>query len=73
MPKRFCADEAAQKAHTMIFTWQKLLIAAQRAKACGCDVIVDEEKGIFYPDNPNFHGEITVLCGDAAQTTLNSK
>lgn len=70
---RLDADQAAQKAQAMIFKWQELLITAQRAQACGCGVIVDEEKGIFYPENPNCHGEITVLCGDAAKNTSDNK
>ena len=73
MSYKLNGQDAAQKAQAMIFQGEELLIAAQRAKACGCDVIIDEEKGIFYPDNPNFHGQITLLCGNPAKNILNKK
>ena len=47
MSYKLNGHDAAQKAQAMIFQGEELLIAAQRAKACGCDVIIDEEKGYF--------------------------
>lgn len=73
MTYKLNAHDAAQKAQAMIFKGQELLIAAQRAKACGCNVIVDEKKGIFYPSSRSFHGEITSLCEEPTKNILNKK
>lgn len=61
--------DAARIAHREIFKWQELLIAAKRAEACNCDVILDEKRGTFYPSNPNCQAEIIDLSNDDLNKT----
>ena len=67
------AKEAALRAHLMFHHAQELMVAANRALAAGGEVMVNMETMQFCPTNANCHGEITVLCGNPAQNTSNSK
>ena len=55
---------AAFHAHYLIDRGKELLLIAQRAQASGCNVIIDDKNGRFYPSNENFHGRLSNICDD---------
>jgi len=64
MKKVITAEQAAQLGQAQIFAGETLLIAAKRAAASDCDVVINTITGGSYPSDPNYHAEVTALSSE---------
>ena len=69
MKKIVTAEQAARLGQAQIYAGETLLIAAKRAAASNCDVVINTASNASYPSDPNYHAEVTALSSE--EPTIN--
>lgn len=69
MKKILKPEQAAELGQAQIYAGETLLLAAKRAAASNCDVVVNTITGGSYPSDPNYHAEVTALSSE--EPTIN--